>query len=130
MRTIWVNGCFDVLHIGHIGLLEYAKSLGDEVIVGIDSDKRVKELKGEDRPFNNQHDRANMLRAIKYVDAVFIFDNENQMEGLITLHGVDTMVVGDEYQDKRVVGSERVGEVKFFKKIDGYSTSNILKGLL
>ena len=68
MRKVWTNGCFDILHIGHLKMLEYAKSKGDYLVVGIDTDARVKQLKGEDRPFNNEDDRKNFLLSIKFVD--------------------------------------------------------------
>ena len=80
MTTVFVNGTFDILHLGHIGLLEYAKSLGDELIVGIDSDARVKLLKGENRPINTERERSQMLLAIKYVNKVFVFDTEELAE--------------------------------------------------
>ena len=127
MGFIWVNGCFDVLHVGHISLLEYANSLGHVLVVGIDSDERVKKLKGSSRPFNNQNDRKKMLESIKYVDVVQIFNDETEMLELIRSYKCDTIVVGNEYKDKKVVGSELVDKVIFFKKIDGYSTTNILK---
>lgn len=126
MGFIWVNGCFDILHVGHINLLEYAKSLGHVLIVGIDSDKRVGELKGKDRPYNNEQDRKKMLESIKFVDLVHIFNNEEELIKLIETNHCSIMVVGDDYKDKRVVGSESVERVEFFTKIDGYSTTNIL----
>ena len=123
---VWVNGCFDVLHIGHIELLRYAKNLGDKLIVGIDSDERVKELKGDTRPFNNQFDRTEMLRAIKYVDQVVIFNSEKELIASIDKYNVHTMVVGDDYKDKEVIGSENAKKVMFFQKLDNYSTTHIL----
>lgn len=128
MKTIWVNGCFDVLHVGHIELLKHAKSLGDKLVVGIDSDDRVKEMKGEERPFNRASDRKKMLEAIKYVDEVVIFSNDEELKQFIEIFNIETMVVGSEYKDKTVIGSENATNVEFFDKIDGYSTTNILKG--
>jgi len=124
---VWVNGCFDVLHIGHIELLRYAKNLGDKLIVGIDSDERVKELKGDTRQFNNQFDRTEMLRAIKYVDQVVIFNSEKELIASIDKYNVHTMVVGDDYKDKEVIGSENAKKVMFFQKLDNYSTTHILE---
>ena len=72
MKKIFVNGCFDILHRGHIELFKYAKSLGDILFVGIDTDERVKKAKGNERPFNNQDDRKYLLESIKYIDEVFI----------------------------------------------------------
>jgi D-beta-D-heptose 7-phosphate kinase/D-beta-D-heptose 1-phosphate adenosyltransferase len=79
-KIIWTNGCFDVLHRGHIELLKYAKSLGDWLVVGIDTDERVKNSKGESRPFNNIEDRVAMLESIKYVDEVVVFDTDCELE--------------------------------------------------
>lgn len=127
-KTIWVNGCFDILHIGHIRLFEYAKSKGDRLIVGIDSDRRVKELKGESRPFNGQSDRCEMLRAISFIDDVVIFESEDEMCNLISQNDVDLIVVGDDYKGRRVVG-EHLCPVDFFTKIPGHSTTSILNAM-
>lgn len=122
---VWVNGTFDVLHIGHVRLLEYAASLGS-LRIGIDTDKRVKELKGEDRPFNTLEDRVNMLLALKCVDDVKTFDSRSEMLELIKEWEPDIMVVGSDYKDKEVIGSEYAKELVFFDRISAYSTTNIL----
>lgn len=124
MKTIWTNGCYDILHIGHIRLMRYAKSLGDRLIVGIDSDQRVSLLKGKDRPFNKEENRKEFLLTIKYVDNVFIFDSEEEMRKLLYDQQVDIIVVGKEYENKKVVGSE-LAEVRFFDKVENYSTTNV-----
>ena len=80
MKLVWTNGCFDVLHRGHFEMLKYAKSLGDIVMVGIDSDKKVKKDKGFDRPFNSAEDRKFALESIKYVDKVLIFKSREHIE--------------------------------------------------
>ena len=77
---IWTNGCFDVLHRGHIELFRFASSLGDELIVGIDSDEKVKKDKGKNRPINDLHDRMFVLQSIKYIDKVIPFDTTNELE--------------------------------------------------
>ena len=79
MKKIFVNGCFDILHRGHIELFQFAASLGDKLIVGIDSDERVKKSKGISRPFNNQDDRAFFLESIKYIDEIYIFDSSEDL---------------------------------------------------
>jgi len=127
MKTIWVNGCFDVLHMGHIQLLTYAKSIGDKLIVGVDTDDRVKKVKGESRPFNSVEDRVKMLYAIRYVDMVVEFSSDIELETYIKSLDIDIMVVGDDYKDKVVIGSENCNEVKYFTKLDNYSTTSILK---
>ena len=125
MRKIWANGCFDVLHIGHIKLLEFAKSQGDYLIVGIDSDEMVKESKGQDRPINNQRDRCEFLRAISVVDEVVIFNSSEGLSNAIKENDVDLIVIGDDYEGKNVIGSE-YSEVLFFKKILGISSSLLI----
>jgi len=124
--NIWVNGCFDVLHIGHIRLLEYARSKGDRLIVGIDTDQRVRELKGESRPFNNQKDRMEMLMSLKSVDDVFAFGSEEEMHKLLQENNIDLIVVGDDYRDKKVCG-DHLAPVDFFAKLSNYSTTSILQ---
>jgi D-beta-D-heptose 7-phosphate kinase/D-beta-D-heptose 1-phosphate adenosyltransferase len=126
MKKVWVNGAFDVLHIGHIKLLEYASSLGS-VRVGIDTDSRIKMLKGENRPFNTLKDRVDFLRSIKYVDSVAVFDTEERLTDLIKLYEPDYMVIGSDYQDKRIVGREHIKEIVFFERIADKSTTNILQ---
>ena len=128
MTTVFVNGTFDILHLGHIGLLEHAKSLGDELIVGIDSDARVKVLKGENRPVNNERDRGLMLLATKYVDKVFVFDTDAELVELVST--CDIMVKGSDYVDKRIIGSEVCPKIEFFDRIDEYSTTQKIKDII
>ena len=125
MKIIWTNGCFDILHIGHIELFRYAKSLGDKLVVGIDSDKRVKLLKGGTRPINNQNFRKSFLESIKYIDHIVIFDTDDDLRGHIKNLLVETIVVGDDYRNKPVLGSEHA-KVEFFHKIPDLSTSTLL----
>lgn len=122
---VWVNGTFDVLHIGHLRLLKYASSLG-KLRVGIDSDKRVKELKGNDRPFNNLEDRKEFLLSLKFVDEVVVFDSRKEMLKLIEEYEPHYMVVGGDYKGKEVIGSQLVKELIYFDRIENYSTSEIL----
>lgn len=127
MKNIWINGCFDVLHRGHIELFKYAKSLDSFVVVGIDSDSRVKQLKGSSRPINNQSDRKFFLESIKYIDKVVIFNSEDELRTAISMHSPDIMIVGSDYKDKKVIGSEYSKELVFFDRIGDYSTTNILE---
>ena len=127
MITVWTNGCFDILHKGHIELLRYAKLLGDKLIVGIDSDEKVKEDKGEDRPINSLDDRAIVLQSIKYIDRVIEFDSTNELEQLIKDIRPDVMVIGSDWKGKDVIGKEYAGKVDFFDRIEGYSTTKMLK---
>ena len=126
-KTCFVNGCFDVLHIGHIRMLNFAKDRCDRLIVGIDSDSRVKKLKGSSRPINNQHDRQEFLLSLSSVDEVYFFDNELELIDLIKSISPDIMIVGSDYRDKEVIGSEHAKQLIFFERIKGYSTSKIVE---
>jgi len=125
MRKIWTNGCFDILHIGHIKMLEAAKSRGDYLVVGIDSDSRVKELKGKDRPFNSQENRKAFLESIRFVDEVVVFESAQHLEDMVLSMGISEIVVGEEYKDREVVGSIHT-PVFFFPRIGDHATSKIL----
>lgn len=125
MKKVWVNGTFDILHVGHTKLLKYAASLG-ELRVGIDTDNRVKELKGTNRPFNNVEDRMTMLLALKSVDDVKVFGSDEELVKLIRDWNPDYMVVGSDYKDKEVIGGEWAKEVIFFNRIGDYSTTKII----
>ena len=126
-KIIWTNGCFDILHRGHIELFRYAKSIGDELIVGIDSDEKVKKDKGEGRPINNLDDRMFVLDSIECIDIVLDFDSTNELRNLIKDIKPDVMVIGSDWKDKKVVGEEYAGKVDFFDRIEGYSTTKILE---
>ena len=128
MKIGFVNGCFDVLHIGHIRMLDFAKSCCDKLIVGIDSDTRVKFLKGQTRPINDEYDRQEFLLALQAVDGVEIFDSDDELISLIKSLQPDIMVVGSDYRDKSVIGSEHAKQLIFFSRIEGYSTSKIVEG--
>lgn len=128
-KVVFINGCFDILHRGHIEMFKYAKSLGDYLIVAIDSDSRVKELKGSSRPINNQSDRMYMLSSIKYVDEVKVFCTEYELERLVQNASPDIMIVGSDYENKGVVGSQHAKDLKFFNRIQGYATTNIIKSI-
>ena len=128
MKISFVNGCFDVLHPGHIELLNYASSFGDYLIVAIDSDRKVAEMKGPDRPIFSQSDRAYMLKEIRCVDVVHIFDTRQELESLLDSLRPDTMVVGSDWKGKEVVGSQYAKSVKFFDRIGDYSTTKTIQG--
>ena len=127
MTTVWVNGCFDVLHRGHIELFKYSKSLGDKLIVGVDSDQKVKKDKGLPRPFNNLEDRIELLKSIKYIDEVVAFYSTKGLENLVEGIRPDVMVVGSDWEGKKIIGSEYSKAVCFFNRIEGYSTTNFLE---
>jgi rfaE bifunctional protein nucleotidyltransferase chain/domain len=128
MKTVWTNGCFDILHIGHIELFHYAKSLGDYLVVGVDTDERVKASKGESRPFNCLQDRIAMLEAVRHVNEVVVFDSDKELESQILQCEASFIIVGSDYKDKKVIGSD-LAKVIFFDRIANYSTTKILEGL-
>ena len=125
-KTVWVNGCFDVLHRGHIELFKYAKSYGDNLVVAIDTDEKIKKEKGNDRPFNCLEDRKEMLRSIRYIDGVLDFSSKEGLEHLIKLIEPDIMVVGSDWKGKDIVGGQYAKKIIFFERIEKYSTTKIL----
>jgi D-beta-D-heptose 7-phosphate kinase/D-beta-D-heptose 1-phosphate adenosyltransferase len=127
---IIVNGTFDIVHRGHIELLNYAKGLGDWLLVCIDTDRRVKELKGETRPINNQYDRQFMLQNLQAVDAVRFFDSAEELEEICKAYEPNIMVKGSDYKDKPIVGSQYCKEIKFVDLVNGYSTTNTIKNII
>lgn len=126
--TIWVNGCFDIIHPGHIALLEYAKSLGDRLVVGLDTDERVKQNKGSSRPINSLSKRTRVMSAIRFVDEVVSFGSEEELLDKIASSKAELIVVGNDYEGKRVIGSEIV-PVNFFRKIDGLSSTDVINAI-
>jgi D-beta-D-heptose 7-phosphate kinase/D-beta-D-heptose 1-phosphate adenosyltransferase len=130
MTRVIVNGTFDVLHLGHLGLLKYAQNLGWYVLVLIDSDRRVRELKGIDRPVNTQEERAEMLRAIRYVDEVCIFDSDQELCNLIKEYDPDIMVKGSDYKDRPIIGAEYCKSIKFYEYIKGYSSTKKISSMV
>ena len=124
MKTVATNGCFDILHPGHIELLKYCKSLGT-VVVGLNSDESVRRLKGPTRPFFSAEDRKAMLEGCRYVDRVEVFDEDTPYE-LIKQVGPDIIVKGGDYKKEDVVGND-LCEVKIFTYIEGFSTTSALE---
>ena len=131
-RIVFTNGCFDVLHFGHVSYLAEAKDLGDKMIIGLNSDASVKRLKGETRPINGQHERAVLLAALQFVDAVVIFD-EDTPEKLIKNVEPDFLVKGGDYTIDTIVGANFVmsygGKVITIPLVENFSSSIIIKKL-
>ena len=125
-KIVFTNGCFDILHYGHVSYLRKARALGDILIVGLNSDRSVKALKGSDRPINSQEDRAFILSSLECVSYVIIFD-EDTPKNLISQILPDVLVKGADYRGKEIVGTEYAKEVKLIDFIDGKSTSSIVE---
>lgn len=128
-KVVFTNGCFDILHRGHLEYLQAAADLGDILVVGLNSDASVKRLKGENRPINNQNDRAFALASLVFVDAVIIFDEDTPLE-LIQRVKPNVLVKGGDYSIGNIVGADFVknigGEVQVIPFVDGYSTTQII----
>lgn len=127
MKKIFVNGTFDILHMGHLAMLNYAKSLGDHLVVAIDSDERVKRLKGEDRPINNVYERRVMLENLKAVDQVEIFDTDEDLINIIKT--CDIMVKGGDYSSLPVIGKEYITLV-LFERLHEYSSTKKIQHII
>lgn len=131
-KVVFTNGCFDVLHYGHVCYLAEAKDLGDKLVVGLNSDASVRRLKGETRPVNGQYERATLLASLCFVDAVVIFE-EDTPENLIKTVKPDFLVKGGDYTFETIVGAEFVssygGSVRTIPLVENFSTTNILKKL-
>lgn len=123
-KLVFTNGCFDVLHVGHVKLLEYCSTLGD-VVVGLNSDASVKRLKGANRPVNDQDSRKTVLESLRFVSQVLIFD-EDTPYNLISVLKPDWIVKGGDYNPAEVVGND-IAEVLIFPTQDGFSTSGIIE---
>lgn len=129
-QVVFTNGCFDILHLGHIDYLEKAGQLGSKLIIGINSDASVQRLKGPHRPVQPEMARARMLAALAFVDAVVLFDEDTPLE-LIRQLRPRILVKGDDYTISQIVGAEEVlqdgGEVKTISLVEGYSTTAIIE---
>ena len=130
MMKIIVNGSFDIVHLGHIRLLQYAKSFPSAyVYVLIDTDRRIKELKGTDRPINTEYERATLLSELKLVDRVDIFDTDEELVNLIRNYDPDIMIKGSDYRNKPIIGAEFCKEIRFYDRLERYSTTNKIQDI-
>lgn len=131
-RVVFTNGCFDIIHVGHVDYLSKARDMGDILVVGLNSDSSVKKIKGKDRPINKEYDRAIVLASLFFVDYVTIF-SETTPEKLIKKVRPDILVKGGDWKIEDIVGSSFVksygGSVKRIHFVKGYSTTSILKKL-
>src|SRR5690606_1127881 len=130
-RIVFTNGCFDILHRGHVEYLEEAATLGDRLVIGLNSDESVRRQgKGPDRPLNDQDSRAKVLAALRAVDAVVIFEEDTPLE-LVQAIGPDILVKGGDWTEDRIVGAEYVrsygGLVRSLKLVEGFSTTALIE---
>ena len=129
-QVVFTNGCFDIVHLGHIDYLEKAAALGDILVVGLNTDASVSGLKGPFRPIIAEHSRARLIAALGFVDAVVLFDEPTPLE-LIRALGPQVLVKGDDYQQSNIVGADDViakgGKVMTIPLVKGYSTSSIVE---
>jgi rfaE bifunctional protein nucleotidyltransferase chain/domain len=125
---VWVNGTFDVLHYGHIHLLQHARNISPNthVCVGIDSDERVAQLKGDNRPVNSSIDRMGFLRAIRYVDSVQVFRSDDDLRNQIRTYNPHVMVIGEDYLNKPIIGQEYIELIHYVPRYKGLSSTQIL----
>lgn len=132
-KVVFTNGCFDILHRGHVDYLEAAKAAGDKLIIGLNSDISVRKLKGSSRPFQNEQDRRAILTALSCVDEVVIFDEDTPAE-LIGELLPDILIKGGDYDEDEIVGRDTVlahgGEIIIIPFVEGASTSNIISRIL
>lgn len=128
-KVVFTNGCFDILHLGHVDYLEKAASKGDRLIVAVNTDASVKKLKGNDRPLNEEYARARLIAALGFVDAVVLFSEDTPLS-LIKILEPDVLVKGSDYQLSNIVGADIViqkgGKVETIDLVAGYSTTNII----
>ena len=127
MRIVIVNGTFDIFHIGHLYLLNFARKMGDKLLVAIDSDKRVRELKGHTRPINNELERQMLLQNLRSVDQVQIFNNDQELIDLIK--NCQIMVKGSDYVNRPIIGQNLI-PVIFFERVNGYSTTDKIQSII
>tara|TARA_B100000287_G_scaffold103431_1_gene95640 strand:- start:8653 stop:9084 length:432 start_codon:yes stop_codon:yes gene_type:complete len=127
MKTVFVNGTFDILHPGHMQLFKVARSLGDRVICATDSDQKIREDKPDTgKPINNLPYRITMLESIKYIDTVLWFNTMQELSDLIQLYRPDILLLGDDWRNGVVIGAEFAQEVRFFPRIEMYSSSKVI----
>lgn len=125
---VMVNGTFDIIHRGHLMMLQHAKGLGDHLLVAIDTDRRVKELKGENRPINNQDDRRYMLESLKCVNTVYFFDSKEELIDIMKKYQPDIYVKGSDWnRDRPSTAEQYCKQVIYYDRVSDYSTTNIIQ---
>lgn len=128
-KRIWLNGTFDVLHLGHIKLFQHAKILYPTsiVCVGVDTDDRVRQMKGPNRPINSLAFRVEFLRSIRFIDNVRSFATDDELREEITLFNPDVMLIGDDYRNRTIIGEDIIPRIEYVKRFDGLSTTSLIE---
>lgn len=126
MKKIWINGSFDIIHVGHIRLINYAKSLG-VTRIGLDSDERISSKKGTSRPFTTLQDRTELISSINGIDSVVHFNTDDELVARIIDWKPDIMVIGSDYIGKKIIGSDHIGEILFYPRSNDSTTGLIEK---
>ena len=128
-KRVWLNGTFDVLHLGHIKLFQHAKELypNSTVCVGVDTDDRVRQLKGPNRPINPLPLRVEFLKAIRFIDHVVTFSTDDELRNAIAVFNPDIMCIGDDYRHHTIIGEELIPRIEYIERFDGLSTTSLIK---
>mgnify|MGYP003634611231 FL=1 len=128
-KRIWLNGTFDVVHLGHIKLFQHAKELypNSIVCVGVDTDKRIRQLKGPNRPINPLNFRVEFLKAIRFIDEVRTFSTDSDLRNKIASFNPDVMLIGDDYRNRTIVGEELIPRIIYVERFDGLSTTSLIE---
>jgi|TARA_B100001094_G_C17955387_1_gene682716 D-beta-D-heptose 7-phosphate kinase/D-beta-D-heptose 1-phosphate adenosyltransferase len=130
MKKIFVNGAFDVVHSGHLDLLDFARGLGTHLLVAIDTDRRIEYNKGKERPFNKLKNRKHLISSLKSVTSVVTFDTDNDLLAILQRYKPDVMVKGSDWRGKEIIGEEYCKEVVFYERVNKESSTKILKSFV
>ncbi len=127
-KRVWLNGTFDVLHLGHIKLFQHAKKLypNSIICVGVDTDDRIRQMKGSNRPINPLHYRVEFLKSIRYIDEVCTFATDDELRNKIAVFSPDVMCIGDDYRHHTIIGEELIPRIEYVERFDNLSTTKIL----
>ena len=130
MKKVFVNGAFDVLHSGHLDLLDFASMLGGRMLVALDTDEKIRYNKGADRPLNNLKVRKQLMSMLKPVDNVVSFNSDEELEDIIKRYKPDVMVKGSDWRGKKIVGEEYCKEIVFYERTNGQSSSKSIQDFI
>jgi D-beta-D-heptose 7-phosphate kinase/D-beta-D-heptose 1-phosphate adenosyltransferase len=128
-KRVWLNGTFDVLHLGHIKLFQHAKELypNSTVCVGVDTDERIRQLKGPNRPINPLPLRVEFLKAIRFIDHVVTFSTDDELRNAIAVFNPDIMCIGDDYRHHTIIGEELIPRIEYIERFNGLSTTSLIE---